>query len=117
MTTSFRKHAQRCEIAANKGLLLFSLPPLHLPLRRYRIGNVRPGGYRICADFYSAVPAPTSGLIDFASRSEPRFYTRSCYGGSRPANLRLAPGQRAGIDLTLGTTSAVWLRGRMPAPS
>ncbi len=81
---------------------------------RYRISNLQPGGYIICAHMPSGnAPAPAAGPVDFASRSEPRFYARSCYGGPRPATVRVAPGRRIDVDLTLGTTSAVWVRGHL----
>ena len=66
----------------------------------------------VCA-YVAPGSAPAAGPVDFAFPSQPRFYARSCYGGSRPATLGLAPGQRADVDLMLGTTSAVWVRGRL----
>ena len=87
---------------------------------RYRMNNLPPGGYVICASaaqgHATAVALP--GPVDLASPVEPRFYVRSCYPdvtASSPAPFRVPAAGRAGVDLTLLSAPAVSVRGRLSA--
>lgn len=86
---------------------------------RFRIGSLKPGGYFVCAKTGSLMAgenaAPTAGPVDFAARSEPRFYAQTCVpdtSKSLLAPLEIAPGQQAEMQLTLRSASALSLRGR-----
>lgn len=88
---------------------------------RYRIGNLRPGGYFVCASHGGAnngagTVAPAAGPVDFASRAAPRFYVQTCFpdaSASPLAPLQLSPGRESEINLTLRAASTASLRGRV----
>lgn len=88
---------------------------------RYRIGNLPPGGYFVCAAAGGAsvgggTLAPTAGPVDFASRAEPRFYVQTCFpdaSGSPLTSFQLPAGRQSEINLTLHAVSAASLRGRL----
>ena len=85
---------------------------------RYRFGNLAPGGYVVCSmgSPGANAEAPVAGTVDFAARTEPRFYTRTCYPNltsTTGAAYRLAPGQHGQVDITMLGGPAVWVRGRV----
>jgi hypothetical protein len=88
---------------------------------RYRISNVPPGGYFVCAspggtNNGGGNVAPSAGPVDFASRAEPRFYIQTCLpnaSGSPFTPLQLSAGRQTEINLTLRSASASSLRGRL----
>jgi protocatechuate 3,4-dioxygenase beta subunit len=84
---------------------------------RYRIGNLPPGGYVVCAGVMEGRNiAPTAGPVDFAARGEPRFYGTACYpemDGRAITPFHLAPGRQTAIDLSLRSAPAATVRGRL----
>ncbi len=84
---------------------------------------LKPGGYFVCANTGSLMAgenaAPTAGPVDFAARSEPRFYEQTCVpdaSKSLPAPMELAPGQQAEMQLTFRSTSALSSVGPRASP-
>jgi hypothetical protein len=73
---------------------------------RYRMGNLAPGTYTICAGGQGA-PAPQPGPVDYATRVD-RYYGRTCNRG-----IVLSPGQQAQVDLSPTAGSAVTVRGHV----
>ncbi|MEI9976561.1 MAG: carboxypeptidase-like regulatory domain-containing protein [Ignavibacteriota bacterium] len=71
---------------------------------RYRLGNLPPGDYIVCADMRASYPAPVAGPLDYGARVENRSYVRTCNRA-----LQLASGQRAQVDLvpTVGILATV----------
>src|SRR6266404_1768785 len=84
---------------------------------KFRINNLRHGAYILCATANSgSAVAPSSAQIDFASPRETRYYTRSCYPDSRGvgrSTLRIKPGEIVAVSLTIGSTSAIRVSGRI----
>ena len=73
---------------------------------RYRFGNLAPGNYVVCAEGDQNTQAPVQGPVDYTTRVDNRFYTRTCNrafqlsrtaraGGSKPAS-RARPRRCAG---------------------
>jgi hypothetical protein len=88
---------------------------------RYRMTNLPPGGYVICAGASQgqATPVPLPGPVDFAAPAAPRFYVRSCYpdaAGPSPTPFPLAAAGRVAVDLTLRSAPAVSVEGRLSDP-
>jgi hypothetical protein len=85
---------------------------------KFRINNVQHGAYILCAAAapFGGVAAPSSTQIDFAAHRETLYYGRSCYPNSSGlvrSTLHIAPGQSIEVNLTIGSSSAVRVSGRI----
>jgi len=74
---------------------------------RYRFGNLAPGNYTVCTGG-DHVAAPVPGPVDFATRVENRYYTRTCN-----RTFQLAPGQHAQVDISPLTAPTASVRGHV----
>ncbi|MDQ2949915.1 MAG: carboxypeptidase-like regulatory domain-containing protein, partial [Acidobacteriota bacterium] len=87
----------------------------------YRMGNVRHGLYILCAvtNWPVSKLAPSSNHVDFSAHDSTRYYARSCYSGQGGSpsgsghSISIAPGRPAAVDLTVTSTSAASVRGRV----
>jgi hypothetical protein len=73
---------------------------------RYRFGNLAPGNYVVCAGQGPAAPVP--GPVDFATRADNRYYSRTCN-----RSFQLSPGQRAQVDLNPAAGATATLHGHV----
>jgi hypothetical protein len=85
---------------------------------KFRINSVQRGAYILCAAAapFGSVAAPSSTQIDFAAHRETLYYRRSCYpdsSGLGRSTLHIAPGQSIVVNLTIGSSSAVRVSGRI----
>ena len=75
---------------------------------RYRFGNLAPGNYVVCAEGDQNTQAPVQGPVDYTTRVDNRFYTRTCNRA-----FQLSPGQRAQVDLSPPAGPAATVRGHV----
>ena len=87
----------------------------------YRLSALAPGACSVCAEFinsignewFRAIAPEASSTVDFVPREAPRFYKRTCYPGEPPASFKVDWGQDLNVDLKLGSTPAIKVRGRV----
>lgn len=75
---------------------------------RYRLGNLAPGTYSVCAGGGQNAVAPAAGPVDYATRASNRYYVRTCNRA-----FQLAPGKQVQVDLSPLATAVASLRGHI----
>jgi hypothetical protein len=81
----------------------------------YHFIDVRPGAYRIyCSTgVANATVVPQTGGADFRARPETRYYKRAFYPSEPSGTFRLDWTEQRRVDLTLGSASAIPVRGHV----
>ena len=85
---------------------------------RYKIDDLRPGEYYLCATFRNSANtllgiAPQPGIADFQARGNLRFRTRTCYPAEPPSFFRIEWAQHLTVDFTIHSAPATPVRGRV----
>jgi hypothetical protein len=75
---------------------------------RYRFGNLAPGNYMVCAGGGQNAPAPMPGPVDYTTRVDNRFYSRTCTRA-----FQLSPGQHTQVDVSPVAASTATVRGHL----